>query len=542
MEYTLRIWRTQRVILANQINFRYRLIDAAPFPVLAAVLSFFSLALSLGVVAYFLNVSAARENEVAFRESRHIVETAFSFAKRDLSNLVKDYAWWDDTVQNTTGNVDLNWAEDNIGNYLQNSFDVTGSFVVSPALETVFYSPRTGPVIDDAIAFLGKNGQSFLKNVQSASLENSVSLTTFVRTGDSLFVIAAAAITKERPTGQELVAHPRPVLILYNKFDDELIDEMSHQFLLRDLSVSFDAPVGASAYIPLSDEQGDIVAYINWTPGKPGDQLFAELLPNISLVTLLLFATALLVFFAWWRTASQANAEKYRFFAKMSHELRTPLNPIIGFSNLMSHETMGPIPATYKGYAEDIHQCGIHLSAIIEDMLNVSRIEAGEMSLNETDFDVTDLIENFPAFFKRMPNADILASPELVIRRDIEGNLPKLRADQVRIQQVLLNLISNAVKFSDGKEIVIRAANDNGCIVIRVEDHGVGISEKDMKLLFRPFAQVGNQTIETRSHGSGLGLVVIRELMRLHGGDFSLESEAGKGTVATVRFPSSRSV
>jgi signal transduction histidine kinase len=515
---------------------------AAPFPVMAALLSMFFLTVSIGAVAYFLNVSATRENEVAFRESQHIVETAFSLMERDVRNWTKDYAWWDDTVHFANETKDSAWAEDNIGTYMQDTFDISGSFAVTPELETFFYSPRNENVIDDARRFLGKDGEAFLKQIQATSMESSIPMTSYVRHDNALYLVAGAAITEEHPAGKSLERHARPVLLLYRKLNDDLINEMSRQFLLRDLRVTSVAPEGASACIPLKDNGGNIIAYISWSPAKPGDQLYTELLPKISLISLLLVVTALLVFFAWWRTASQANAEKSRFLAKMSHELRTPLNPIVGFSSLMASESLGPIPSVYKSYAEDIHQCGIHLSAIIEDILDVSRIEAGEMSLSETEFDVAEVIRNLPAFTTRVPNPDVHGPHKLSIERVIEGNIPKLRADKLRVQQVLLNLVSNAVKFSDGKDIVIRARMDGAHIVIQVEDQGVGISAADMKLLFQPFVQVGKQIIENRSHGSGLGLIVSRELMRLHDGDVTLESEPGKGTVAIMRFPASRTV
>jgi len=509
---------------------------------MAAVLSLVFLTISIGAVSYFLSVSAARENDVAFRESRHIVETAFSLLKRDLSNWNKDYAWWDDTLDKATGDVDVVWAEDNIGTYLQDTFDVSGSFVVSPDLQTVFHSPRGDNAKPDALRFLGTNGSVFLRRVQATKMSTSTPHTTYVRDDGGLYAVSAAPITAEHPTEAQMVKHPRPLLILYKKLDDGVIGEISEQFLLRDLRVSVAAPEGASGCIPIVDDNADTIAFISWTPAKPGDHLFAELLPKISFVSVMLFTTALLIFFAWWRTASQANAEKSRFLAKMSHELRTPLNPIVGFSNLMSNEVLGPIPNTYKGYAEDIHQCGLHLSAIIEDILDVSRIEAGEMVLNEAEFEVADFIENLPAFSSRIPDLDMSAPSKLNIRHEIEDGLPKLKADRLRVQQVLLNILSNAIKFSDDEEIVIRARNDEGEIVIDVEDRGVGISEDDMGLLFQPFVQVGAQTIENRSHGSGLGLIVSRELMRLHDGDLTLASKLNAGTTATMRFPANRSV
>jgi signal transduction histidine kinase len=128
------------------------------------------------------------------------------------------------------------------------------------------------------------------------------------------------------------------------------------------------------------------------------------------------------------------------------------------------------------------------------------------------------------------------------VRHEFAPGLPRLRADKLRVQQVLLNLLSNASKFSDNKEVVIRAFTKDGCICISVEDQGVGISKADLTMLFQPFVQVGNKDIEHRSHGTGLGLHVSRELVRLHGGDLYLESEPYRGTIAFVQFPSGRTI
>lgn len=520
-------------------NLKLRMMYGAPFPVIAALLSCLFLIISIGAVSYFLSVSAERENKIAYKESLHIVKTAFSLTEKELSNWAKDYAWWDETLQKA---ADVKWAEDNIGKYLQETFDVSGTFVTSPDLQTIFYSPRAANVKSDAMSFLGEKGPSFLKKVQATSMAKTIPLITYVRSSDGLYLVTAAAITKEHPVGPDLVQHPRPLLILYKKLTPEFVKILSDQFLLSKLTITEDANVGDKACIPLNDISGSAVAFISWIPGKPGDQLFSELLPKISMVAILLTLVALIVFFAWWQTDSQANEAKSRFLAKMSHELRTPLNPIIGFANLMSNETMGPIPPQYKSYANDIHQSGMHLSTLIEDILDVSRIEAGQMVLHETVFDIVEMIDSLPAFSNSVPekNNDTFKNPD--IHREIEPHLPKLRADKLRVQQVLMNLISNAIKFSDGKGITIRASLKNGGIHICVEDKGMGISTTDLNLLFQPFVQVGRRNLEHRSHGTGLGLHISRELIRYHGGDLVLESVVDEGTRAFVLFPAGRSV
>lgn len=294
----------------------------------------------------------------------------------------------------------------------------------------------------------------------------------------------------------------------------------------------------------LNNFAGKPIAYAHWIPARPGDTLISELLPRISLVTGLLVVGTLLVFVYWWRSASQANEAKSSFLAKMSHELRTPLNPILGFSELMSQEIFGPLPDRYKTYANDIHRSGQHLSMIIEDILDVSRIEAGEMELRETVFDVRELLTNLPPLNKLLPPEyeERIDLSRVRVRHDFDEDLPKLRGDELRVRQVVLNLLSNAVKYSDGEEILLSVKFDNGCIKVVVEDRGEGIAENDLETLFVPFVQLEDSYVRERSRGTGLGLVVSRELMRLHDGTLKLESEKGVGTRAIMSFPPHRAI
>jgi len=164
----------------------------------------------------------------------------------------------------------------------------------------------------------------------------------------------------------------------------------------------------------------------------------------------------------------------------------------------------------------------------------VSRIEAGEMELSDEDIDLDKL-------FDALTEVAVSGEPGTTIEWRVPEGLPKLRGDELRVRQVLINLISNALKFADGKRIEIGVDPSGGAIRIYVQDHGVGISASDLKTLFPPFAQAGTD-LSKRRHGTGLGLVVARELMTLHGGTLELLSEPGKGTRAIMRFPAARTV
>jgi len=235
--------------------------------------------------------------------------------------------------------------------------------------------------------------------------------------------------------------------------------------------------------------------------------------------------------------AEAANRTKSAFLANMSHELRTPLNAIIGFSDVMAQEVLGPVDnPSYKGYLKDIHASGIHLLEIINDILDVSKIEAGRLTLTEEPECIADLMD---ASVRLIRERATLAGIELDIA-DLSG-MPKLYADGRRIKQVLLNLLSNAVKFTPkgGRISASGVVQPNGTLKLIVEDTGIGMTEDEIALALTPFGQVDSGPAR-RQDGTGLGLPLSRGLMALHGGTLVIESEPGIGTRVTLTLPAER--
>lgn len=238
--------------------------------------------------------------------------------------------------------------------------------------------------------------------------------------------------------------------------------------------------------------------------------------------------------------ADSANHAKSTFLANMSHELRTPLNAIIGFSELMKNETFGAVGNDkYKEYLGDIHMSAEHLLDIINEVLDMSKIEAGRIELVEDDFDVHDMIISV----SRMLGSRVFSS-NIEIVRDISGDILVVNADYRLIRQVVINLMSNAIKFSpQGSQI--RVSTDfleGGDLQIAIQDEGQGISEEKISIALEPFGQV-NDTPEKRiidQQGTGLGLPLAKAMVELHGGAFELESELGVGTVVRFTIPADR--
>jgi two-component system, cell cycle sensor histidine kinase PleC len=236
--------------------------------------------------------------------------------------------------------------------------------------------------------------------------------------------------------------------------------------------------------------------------------------------------------------AEAANRSKSQFLANMSHELRTPLNAIIGFAELIHNERFGPVgQSRYIEYASDIFSSGNHLLSLINDILDMSKIEAGRMELNEEAIGVPDLIEEVARVLRHRA-----AEGGIALAVTVEDALPDLWADSRGVRQILLNLIGNAVKFtSAGGTISIAATLQGNCIRFVIADTGVGIAPQHMDLVMTPFGQVANEL--TRGHaGTGLGLPLVKAIADLHGASFSLVSKVGSGTTATVQFPSDRTL
>jgi len=234
--------------------------------------------------------------------------------------------------------------------------------------------------------------------------------------------------------------------------------------------------------------------------------------------------------------AELASRAKSEFLANMSHELRTPLNAVIGFSEIIKDEVLGRDPERYRSYAADIHASGVHLLSLINDILDLSKIEAGKAELTEAEVDVIEVVHSSIRLVRERAEA-----AQVALTATMPATLPRVWAERRALKQILLNLLSNAIKFTHpGGSITVGARlGADGALVISVADTGIGISPQDVERALAPFGQVGNPL--TRDHnGTGLGLPLSRALIELHGGTLELASEPGVGTTVSVILPARR--
>jgi PAS domain S-box-containing protein len=237
------------------------------------------------------------------------------------------------------------------------------------------------------------------------------------------------------------------------------------------------------------------------------------------------------------RAAEKASSAKSEFLAKISHEIRTPLNAIIGFSEVMMDERFGPVGNDrYRQYLKDIHASGGHLISLLNDLLDLSKIEAGKLELTFLSVNLNDLVQQCVAIMQEQANRE-----RVIIRTSLPANLPQIIADARSMRQIALNLLSNSIKFTGagGQVIISTALTDDHEVVLRVRDTGIGMSEKELQTALEPFQQISTAA-RWDSSGTGLGLPITKALVEANHARFRITSHVDAGTLVEVAFPTSR--
>jgi signal transduction histidine kinase len=235
--------------------------------------------------------------------------------------------------------------------------------------------------------------------------------------------------------------------------------------------------------------------------------------------------------------AESASRAKSDFLANMSHELRTPLNAIIGFAEIIKSRSFGAASERYSEYAGDIHNSGTHLLALINDILNLSKLEAGKFQLQEQDVDLATTVDACI----RLIEAQAYQS-EIRLSVSLDPEVLFIRADERRLRQILINLLSNAVKFSpEGGDVKVSSVRRGGGLAISVSDTGIGMAPEDIPKAMAPFGQI-ERKVRRKQEGTGLGLPLAKQFVELHGGTFAIESKLNVGTTVTFLVPPSRVV
>jgi signal transduction histidine kinase len=227
----------------------------------------------------------------------------------------------------------------------------------------------------------------------------------------------------------------------------------------------------------------------------------------------------------------EASKHKSQFLANMSHELRTPLNAILGYTELIVDGVYGDMPEKAQATLKRITANGKHLLGLINDVLDLSKIEAGQLTLALDDYSMKDVVHSVYGAVE-----PLAADKKIAFKAEIAPDLPSGRGDERRLTQVLLNLVGNAIKFTDSGEVAIRASASNRTYSVSVRDTGPGISEADQAKLFQEFQQA-DDSITRKKGGTGLGLAISKRIVEMHGGHIQLDSELGKGSTFSITLP-----
>jgi signal transduction histidine kinase len=231
------------------------------------------------------------------------------------------------------------------------------------------------------------------------------------------------------------------------------------------------------------------------------------------------------------RQLAEASEHKSRFLANMSHELRTPLNAILGYTELIQDSVYGAPPEKMVAVLDRISKNGKHLLGLINDVLDLSKIEAGQLVLALDDYSLKDVVHGVYGAVETLA-----ASKNLAFKVELAPNLPAGRGDERRLTQVLLNLVGNAIKFTDQGEIMIKASAADGTYNLAVRDTGPGISEADQQKLFQEFQQADSSITKSKG-GTGLGLAISKRIIEMHGGRIWVESRPGQGSTFSLTLP-----
>lgn len=529
-------------------------------PVLALLLA------AAALVGTTLWLAADEIDRTVISGSQRLADSALRTMQREMALWAKDYAFWGATVQNLVVTPDQTWADSNIGQYIFDTFGTTATIAIDAEGRVIYFASDVrrplppegfaeavvqaiGPLIDDA---------------RGAPLDEPVGHSGTVLIGDTALLAAAAAITSERPTDQALQPHLRPVLIFVREFDKAVFVSLAERFGLPDLRWVQTAASASVHACPIADVRGNVIGFIDWTPERPGDAIMNRLIWPLAAIGLALLgiggltlrrvvkanrdlhaqAQALHVaneqlsenatrVRSALQRAEHATRAKSSFLAGISHELRTPLTAIIGFSQILKlQHRPGRERSREQEYAEIIHDSSQHLLNLVNDILDLSKIESGGYELEESWIDV-----GREARVVRSLLTHEAERRGVEVSIDAPKGLPALYADPRSVRQIVINLMSNALKFTQrgGWARLGVRVDDDGGLLVEIVDNGTGIAPEEQGEIWEAFKRARNPGL-AKAEGSGLGLHLVKVLAELHKAEVGLESVLGEGTRIWVAF------
>ena len=496
--------------------------------------------------------------------SLHLASASLKRSGAAVGFVARDYGVWDEADENLNVKYDPAWAKRLLGDWASNDMNMQKSAVVDADGKLIFLMSEgtsdASPGSDQLTAAMAE----LARQAQALTWDNPEALNTFLMIGDTVYLAAAAPVTPETPSAERIKENRRSVLMFMRALDESWIETFSKDFLLPDLRFirAYDAESGTS--LPLFDSEGQLLGALDWQPERPGSLLVEQIGPWLALLGLICAAIVAAAIRHQRRlmrhalalidtlkiqngalgeskqqlshalgSEQRSNRTKREFLAFMSHEMRTPLNSIIGFSQFMQSQALGPVGSPkYLEYATDINGAGRHLLGMIDEVLDFSRVESEQLTLQLDQVELAEIVK-----FCRSQLEPFRRTKDIEIEAVLPDEPVVVHGDEGRLRQIILNLASNAIKASPvNGRIRVRVAARNGNAFLRLVDHGSGIAPQDMARIFEPFERA-KPNGKAYGDGIGLGLPIVKRLVAAHGGAVRIWSKPALGTIAEVRLP-----
>lgn len=505
------------------------------FPVAAIVLA----ALVAVIISLGVTDRAIKKSNQSL--SLHSMNVHFKNIQEFQETLVLDYTEWADIFTHLTMSNDIEWFNYNIG----------GANIINNRIHGIAYLKNDGTLIKqhtrNGTAAFRISQEIFLEDFEGikektlASAANVPrSLSYFKNIGGTPALISFSPITHPN---LDFNPDNRDFLAFWTVMTPDILAQTAEMLKLENLSIT--SKKSPYNFI-FKDSIGTMIAELSWTLKKEGTNPLALSFYTSIAIFLLLIIGGYLSFLRLTELINQLNdakstAErghkiKSEFLATMSHELRTPLNSIIGFSDILQTSPKDTMTETQSEYIGHIQASGKHLLNIINEILDMSKIEAGKYDLAEEEMDMSRVINQSVIYMKKN-----VADKNITLIKKIPADLNEFMGDEKVIKQLLLNLLSNSIKFTpaEGQITISCAINEKGAMEIYVEDTGIGISPEKLDIITEPYLQ--DQDHKTRSHeGTGLGLAITKAFVEMHQGTMEITSKLKVGTRVTINFPAAR--
>ncbi|MEQ9487517.1 MAG: ATP-binding protein [Alphaproteobacteria bacterium] len=506
------------------------------------------LVISIVIIGGLVALSKRSQEQVAEDSSLHLARSVLEDIERRLADQLLDYSYWDQAVENLVTHFNANWADNNVGIYMNQRFDISSSYVLDGDNIAIYGMKDGNRTSENPFERFQGGLEDIVKRARLTNpTEPPVTASGYVTDGNDIHIAAASVLTRfpETEDESEIIATDS-VLIYVRSFNKRLLAELSHNYLLNDLRTITDAENIATVGLPLFADNGMPIGFLTWRLDSPARKMMTWLLPLIVVVMMVFAATSYIFFKRMQRTAEtlyqakeeaeSASKQKSKFLSSMSHEFRTPLNAILGFSDLMRKQKFGPLGSErYEEYAEFVHSSGQHMLTLVNDVLDMAAIEAGRHPIIKEPVHIHPMIEKCIQTVR--PMAD---EKSLMLNTAFPENLPRIVVDRRSFIQIVLNALSNAIKFTkhDG-HISISANFSDDSVTIVIVDTGIGIPAHIIPHITKPFAQ-GHSNSNVTQDGTGLGLSIAKSLIDANEGILAIESEVGTGTSLYITFPAER--